>query len=85
MTLVGAAARLAAEEEELERATGQSADAWWSDRSRLWDEYFDVDRHPAITAVWTAGGYHRRSTDEIATARVYGLDRLLDGIAADAP
>jgi AcrR family transcriptional regulator len=84
MTLIGAAARLEAEESELQRTSGQSVDAWWTDRGALWEQYFDVERHPAMTAIWTAGGYHRTPVGEAAAVRVYGLDRLLDGIAAAA-
>ena len=43
--------------QQLERATGQSHDAWWYERNDLWETYFDVDRHPAMTAIWNADGY----------------------------
>jgi hypothetical protein len=84
-TYVDSAAGLEAERELIERATGQSNDAWWYERSDLWETYFDVERHPAMTAIWNANGY-QSSTREAATESYrYGLDRLLDGIQALAP
>lgn len=81
-TFVRAAAALEVEDREVERATGQSTDAWWTERGALWEEYFDVERHPAMTEVWNAGGFERDSCDQASAANAYGLARLLDGIEA---
>jgi AcrR family transcriptional regulator len=79
-TYVDSAASLEAESLLVERTTGQSNDAWWYERNELWETYFDVERHPAMTAIWNADGY-QSSTKEAATDSYrYGLDRLLDGI-----
>jgi AcrR family transcriptional regulator len=75
-TYVDSAARLEAESRLIERTTGQSNDAWWYERSDLWETYFDVDRHPAMTTIWHANGYQSTSEDVYR----YGLDRLLNGI-----
>nr|WP_202886187.1 TetR/AcrR family transcriptional regulator [Kribbella sandramycini] len=81
---VDSAASLAAESALIERTTGQSHDAWWTDRSELWETYFDVERHPAMTAVWNAGGFDAGPVDVAAESYQYGLERLLDGIEAKA-
>jgi AcrR family transcriptional regulator len=77
-----------AESDALERATGQTHDAWWSDRNELWETYFDVDRYPTMTAIWNAeaGGeaYGAGTREVIADSYHYGLTRLLDGIEAGA-
>lgn len=82
-TFVRATAAAEAEDIELERASGQSGDAWWAARGALWGDWFDVARHPTTTAVWQAGGFGA-AREQAADARRYGLDRLLDGIAGQA-
>ena len=84
-TYVDSAAGLEAESELIEHATGQSNDAWWYERSDLWETYFDVERHPAMTAIWNANGYQSSTREAAAESYRYGLDRLLDGIQAMAP
>ncbi|MFI6673961.1 TetR/AcrR family transcriptional regulator [Kribbella sp. NPDC050470] len=83
-TYVDSAAGLLAENELVERATGQSNEAWWYDRNDLWETYFDVERHPAMTAIWNANGYQDTVREAATDASRYGLDRLLDGIEAQA-
>jgi AcrR family transcriptional regulator len=70
------------EGEQLEKATGQSTDTWWDERSEFWEKYFDVDRHPSIVKVWTDGGYDVGTAGAAAEAYEFGLHRLLDGIEA---
>jgi AcrR family transcriptional regulator len=79
-TYVDSAASLEAESQLVERTTGQSNDAWWYERNDLWETYFDVDRHPAMTAIWNADGYQSGTKQAAADSYRYGLDRLLDGI-----
>jgi hypothetical protein len=76
---VTAGARQEAESAQLRRVTGESEDDWWLRRTQLWEDWFDVERHPAMTNLWNAGGFEQ-SEDAFA----YGLRLLLDGIAADA-
>ncbi|MEU4293977.1 TetR/AcrR family transcriptional regulator [Kribbella sp. NPDC026596] len=83
-TYVDSAAGLEAESELIERATGQSNDAWWYERSDLWETYFDVERHPAMTTIWNANGYQSSTREAAADSYRYGLDRLLDGIESTA-
>jgi AcrR family transcriptional regulator len=83
-TYVRSMAVLLVEDEELERESGQSGDEWWIERGSLWDEYFDVERHPTMTAVWNAGGFDDDARQQALGSGTYGLDRLLDGIEAAA-
>jgi AcrR family transcriptional regulator len=77
---VTAAARQEGENTHLRRASGQSNDAWWGQRGRLWEEWFDVEQHPAMTELWHAGGFDRGPDQQAADAFAYGLRMLLDGI-----
>jgi AcrR family transcriptional regulator len=78
---VTAAARGAAESAEVRRVTGQSNDAWWLERNQLWEDWFDVERHPAMTNLWNAGGFDRGTDEQMDDAYAYGLRLILDGIA----
>jgi AcrR family transcriptional regulator len=82
--LVVSAARADAENALLRRATGESNEAWWLRRTELWDNWFEPERHPAMTSLWTAGGFDRGPDQQLADAYTYGLGLLLDGIEADA-
>jgi hypothetical protein len=46
----------------------------------LWETYFDVERHPTMTAIWHAGGFGHGTRQAAADSYRFGLDRLLDGI-----
>jgi hypothetical protein len=83
-TYVDSAASLEADSEQLEQVTGQSNDAWWNERNELWETYFDVERHPTMTAIWHAGGFGHGTRQAAADSYRFGLDRLLDGIQAIA-
>jgi AcrR family transcriptional regulator len=39
------------------RRTGISADDYWASRASFWETYYDTERYPATTAVWSAGGF----------------------------
>jgi AcrR family transcriptional regulator len=73
---VYAFARQAGEDARLSRSSGQSTEAWWLERGEFWEKWFDVETHPAMTALWNAGGFD----DEGQTAFDYGLALLLDGM-----
>ncbi|MFC4067818.1 TetR/AcrR family transcriptional regulator [Actinoplanes subglobosus] len=72
---VYAFAREAGEDARLARTSGQSTESWWHERGDFWENWFDVEAHPAMTALWNAGGF-----DEGQTAFDYGLALLLDGM-----
>ena len=84
VTFVTSAARQVAENIQLVRSTGQSTDSWWGQRSRLWDEYFDVERHPTMTRLWNDGGFDSGTVEQTAHGHTFGLTALLDGIEAAA-
>ena len=77
---VTSAARGEAESILLRRATGLGTDDWWRQRGELWERWFDVDRHPAMTALWNAGGFDRGADQQAQDTYEYGLGLLLDGI-----
>ena len=54
---VQGATRAAVEAAEVERASGVSDEQWWEERTSFWEEYFDPERFPAISAVYDEGGY----------------------------
>jgi AcrR family transcriptional regulator len=74
---VQGATRLAVEAEQVERESGQTDAQWWSTRMSFWEEYFDPERFPAITKIYAQGGY-----DKPIDSFEFGLQRILDGIAA---
>ena len=82
---VTAAARHVAEGILLRRATGQTTDDWWIQRGELWEKWFDVESHPAMTALWNAGGFTRGADEQARDAYEFGLKLLLDGIEAESP
>lgn len=79
-SFVNATARLEVESEQLERATGQSNDAWWGDRWQLWEDYFVEERHPTMTHIWNRGGFDKGTAEATLSAHEFGFQRLLDGI-----
>jgi AcrR family transcriptional regulator len=81
---VTAAARQEGENAQLRRTSGESNDSWWSRRGRLWEDWFDVEQHPAMTQLWHAGGFDRGPDEQAADAFAYGLGVLLDGIERQA-
>jgi len=79
-----AAARQEAESRLVSRATGVTTDDWWGQRGELWEKWFDVEAHPAMTALWNAGAFDRGADEQARDAYEYGLSLLLDGIEAQA-
>ncbi|GAA4968498.1 TetR/AcrR family transcriptional regulator [Actinoplanes utahensis] len=71
---VYAFAREAGEDARLSRDSGQSTESWWHERGDFWEDWFDVEAYPAMTALWNAGGF------EDQAAHDYGLALILDGI-----
>jgi len=81
---VTAAARFDAENAQLLRTSGQSTDAWWGQRTRLWEDYFEPSRHPTMTRLWTTGGFDRGTVEQARDAFAFGLQALLNGIETAA-
>lgn len=73
---VQGAARGALLAQQATTATGVSHDEFSAAREEFWNTYFDLDRYPSHTRLWTFGGLNdQRDPFE------FGLNRLLDGIA----
>jgi AcrR family transcriptional regulator len=81
---VTAAARHEGENAQLRRASGQSNDAWWGQRGQLWEQWFDVEQHPAMTQLWNAGGFNLGPDQQAADAFAHGLRLILDGIERES-
>lgn len=62
----------------VERESGLTDEEWWSERNEFWEEFFDPERYPTITSVYTEGGFEDPGPGEFE----FGLQRLLDGIQA---
>ncbi|CAN5501554.1 hypothetical protein BH20ACT23_BH20ACT23_03300 [soil metagenome] len=68
-------ARSAVEAIQVVEDTGVSEGQWWSERSQFWEEIFDVESFPTMTAIWESGGFNEPEDDF-----EFGLQRVLDGI-----
>lgn len=79
---VHGAAAAEVDDQQLAAATGETGDAWWRARQLFWDDYFDVERYPTMTALWNAGAYDTEGAlaDTVRSSFDYGLDKLLDGL-----
>jgi AcrR family transcriptional regulator len=56
-------------------ATGMGSDEYWTTMSSFWEDWFDVERYPAMTRVYVAGGFDAPQGPLDAS-----LERLLDAI-----
>lgn len=85
-SFVQGAARSAVIDRQTEQITGESFEGYFTARTSFWEDYFDVERYPVHTRVWSCGGF-----DQPETAFQFGLKRILDAIergrspADDAP
>ena len=50
---------------------------FWAERSAFWEEHYEPERFPALTALYDAGAF-----DDPPDAFEFGLQRILDGIEA---
>lgn len=73
---VHGAARNALLDGEATENSGLGASAFREAREEFWNRYFDLDRYPVHTRLWTFGALSTRHD-----AFSYGLERLLRGIA----
>jgi AcrR family transcriptional regulator len=55
--------------------TGVTEGQWWSERTQFWEDIFDVESFPTMTAIWESGGFNEPEDDF-----EFGLTRVLDGI-----
>lgn len=50
---------------------------FWAERSAFWEDHYEPERFPALTALYEAGVF-----DDPPDAFEFGLQRILDGIEA---
>lgn len=74
---VQGATRASVEAAQVEDRSGVSDEQWYEERMSFWEEYFEPERFPTISAVWEGGGY-----EQPLDAFEFGLERVLDGIEA---
>jgi AcrR family transcriptional regulator len=76
------AARSAVELAQAERHTGMTDDEWWATYAPLLEKVYDPERFPTATRVGAAAGAEYGAAYAPARAFEFGLQRVLDGIAA---
>ncbi|ADB54117.1 TetR/AcrR family transcriptional regulator [Conexibacter woesei] len=76
-TYVAGAARAVVQAQQAEAKTGISDEQWWEERTDFWQQYFDPERYPTISATYAEGGYETR-----LDSFEFGLGCLLDGLEA---
>jgi AcrR family transcriptional regulator len=79
---VQSAARIAREAALMEQRTGLTDDQWWAAQAALLDEVIDPARYPVADRVGTAATIAYRGLWDPDHAFEFGLERVLDGIAA---
>lgn len=76
---VAGAARRAIDAAQVEQQMSESDEVWWGERAEFWTDWFDPERYPLIARIYEEGGYDQAGEEELFR---FGLERLLDGIAA---
>lgn len=65
-----------------ERRSGMTDQQWWEATSPVFAEVYEPDRFPVATRVGAAAGQEHNAAHDPDHAYEFGLERLLDGIAA---
>ncbi|MFT3663022.1 MAG: TetR/AcrR family transcriptional regulator [Gordonia sp. (in: high G+C Gram-positive bacteria)] len=73
--VVGLAGSVAAEEADA-RDQGVDYEQYWRSTAEFWEKYFDSERYPTMTRLWTAGAFETAPGPHDVT-----LDGLLDTVA----
>ncbi len=79
---VHGAARSAVSAAQVARASGQTDEQWWAEWAPLLERVFDADRYPTAARVGATAGAEYGAASDPDRAFEFGLDRLLDGVAA---
>ncbi len=79
---VHGAVRGAVEAAQAEARTGLSDEQWWASYGPLLGEVLDPDRYPTAVRVGSAAGAEYGAAHDPARSFEFGLQRILDGIAA---
>lgn len=79
---VQAAARSEADVRAAATRSGATDYEWWSERGPIFEMVFDTHRYPTATRVGAAAGEALGTAYDPGHAYVFGLQRVLDGLAA---
>ncbi|CAA9570911.1 MAG: Transcriptional regulator, AcrR family [uncultured Thermomicrobiales bacterium] len=79
---VEGAARRSLDALQAPRQTGQTDQQWWEANAPLLEKVFDPSRFPTAARVGPAAGIAYQAAYDPEHAFVFGLERILDGIAA---
>jgi AcrR family transcriptional regulator len=82
LSFVQASARAAADAREAERDSTMDDGQWWAANAPLLARVFDENAYPTATRVGTAAGAAHGSAYHPGHAYHFGLERVLDGLAA---
>jgi AcrR family transcriptional regulator len=82
LTFVQAAARAAADARDGQRDSALDDQQWWAANQPLLARVFDADAYPTAARVGAAAGAAHGSTYDPGHAYDFGLQRVLDGLAA---
>ncbi len=81
-THVEGVARRKVEAERAERQTGVTDLQWWQAAAPALAEVFDPTRHPVADRVGRAAGQQHQAAYNLEHEYAFGLDRIIDGLAA---
>ena len=79
---VHGAVRAAIAKAQAEQQTGQSEDEWWAAYEPLLAKVYDAERYPTASRVGAAAGEEFQAASAPERTFEFGLERLLDGVAA---
>ena len=82
LSFVQASARAAADARTAQMDSAMDDQTWWAANAPLLARVLDQDTYPLATRVGTAAGSAHSSAHDPDHAYRFGLDRLLDGLAA---
>ena len=80
--LVHGAVRAAIAKAQAEQHTGRNDDEWWAAYQPLLEKVFDPSKYPTATRVGAAAGQEFQAASAPERTFEFGLERLLDGVAA---
>jgi AcrR family transcriptional regulator len=79
---VHGAVRAAIAKAQADQQTGRSEDEWWAAFQPLLEKVYDPQRYPTATRVGAAAGEEFQAASAPERTFEFGLERLLDGVAA---
>jgi hypothetical protein len=82
LSFVQAGARAAAEAGQTERDSAMDDEQWWAANAPLLARVFDADAYPTAARIGAAAGAAHGSAYHPGHAYEFGLQRVLDGLAA---